>query len=134
MMSLEKAQNAYDNILNQLKELARQPMSIENWSAACALMAKGMRVATIAKEEDISVLPFYRIGLKYLRHAPKDVSIEQALETMDDSHEFYSLKEQRVILEAFSCFADQLEEWAETIDLHHGAYWRMRENARPWLA
>ena len=131
-MSVEKAQKSYDNILAQLKELARQPMSIENWSAACALMAKGMRVATIAKEEDVSMLPFYRTGLKYLRHAPKDVSIEQALETMDDSHEFYSLKEQRVILEAFSCFADQLEEWAETIDLFHGAYWRMRENARPW--
>lgn len=131
-MSVEKAQKAYDNILVQLKVLARQPMSIENWSAACALMAKGMRVATIAKEEDVSVLPFYRTGLKYLRHAPKDVSIEQALETMDDSHEFYSLKEQRVILEAFSSFADQLEEWAEAIDLHHGAYWRMRENARPW--
>ena len=94
-MSVEKAQKAYDNILGQLKELVRQPMSIENWSAACNLMAKGMRVATIAKEEDVSVLPFYRAGLKYLRHAPKEVSIEQALETMDDSNEFYSLTEQR---------------------------------------
>ena len=92
-MSAEKAQKAYDSILDQLKELIRQPMSIENWSAACNLMARGMRVATIAKEEDVSVLPFYRTGLKYLRQAPKEASIEQALETMDDSHEFYSLKE-----------------------------------------
>lgn len=131
-MSAEKAQKAYDSILGQLKVLLRQPMSIENWSAVCNLLAKGMRVATIAKEEDVSVLPFYRTGLKYLRHAPKEVSIEQALETMDDSNEFYSLKEQRVILEAFSRFADRLEEWAEAMDLHHGVYWRMRENTRPW--
>ena len=131
-MSEEKAQKAYDNILAQLKELIRQPKSIENWSASCALMAKGMRVSTIAKEEDVSVLPFYRAGLKYLRHAPKDVSIEQALETMDDPNEFYSLEEQRAVLEAFSDFTDRLEEWAEAIDLHHGAYWRMREDTRPW--
>ena len=131
-MSVEKAQKVYNNILNQLKELVWQPMSIENWSAACALMARGMRVATIAKEEDISVFPFYRTGLKYLRHAPKEIPIEQALETMDDSSEFYSLKEQRVIIEAFSGFADRLEEWAEAMDLHHGAYWRRRENTRPW--
>ena len=131
-MSLEKAKKAYDNILDQLKELIRHPMSLENWSAACNLMAKGMRVATIAKEEDVSMLPFYRTGLKYLRQAPKETSIEQALETMDDSNEFYSLTEQREILEAFSVFADRLEEWAEAMDLHHGVYWRMRENTRPW--
>ncbi len=131
-MSAEKAQKAYDSILDQLKELIRQPMSIENWSAACNLMARGMRVATIAKEEDVSVLPFYRTGLKYLRQAPKEASIEQALETMDDSNEFYSLTEQREILEAFSVFADRLEEWAEAMDLYHGAYWRMRESTRPW--
>ncbi len=131
-MSAEKAQKAYDSILDQLKELIRQPMAIENWSAACNLMARGMRVATIAKEEDVSVLPFYRTGLKYLRQAPKEASIEQALETMDDSNEFYSLTEQREILEAFSVFADRLEEWAEAMDLHHGVYWRMRENTRPW--
>ena len=100
-MSLEKAKKAYDNILDQLKELIRHPMSLENWSAACNLMAKGMRVATIAKEEDVSMLPFYRTGLKYLRHAPKETSIEQALETMDDSNEFYSLTEQREILRHF---------------------------------
>ena len=131
-MSVEKAKEVYDNILGQLKELAQRPMSIDNWSAVCNLMAKGMRIATIAKEEDVSVLPFYRTGLKYLRHAPKEVSIEQALELMDDSNEFYSLKEQQVILDAFSGFADRLEEWAEAMDLHHGVYWRMRENTRPW--
>lgn len=131
-MSVKKAKEAYNKILGQLSELARQPMSIENWTAVCAIMAKGLRVATIAKEEDVSTLPFYRAGLKYLRREPKEVSVEQALENLDDSNEFYSLKEQQVILDAFSGFADRLEEWAETMDLQHGVYWRRRENTKPW--
>lgn len=78
-MSSERAKEAYDKIQGQLAELARQPMSIANWTSACAIMAKGLRVATIAKEEDVSTLSFYRTRLKYLRRELKEVSVEQAL-------------------------------------------------------
>lgn len=129
---VEKAKEAYDKILSQLTGLVNESMSLENWATACSLLAKGMHVATIAREEDVSVLPFFRVGLKYLRRAPKEMSIELALATLDDSNEFYSFDEEKTVLNAFGTFADRLEEWAEAQDLQHGVYWRVRETTKPW--
>jgi len=127
-----KAEEVYAELASRIGQFIDNEMSIENWTAVCSLMAKGAKVAAIAKEADISVIPFYRMGLKYLRQAPKEMSIEQALETLDDSDEFYSFDEQLVAVRAFSQFANRLEEWAEALDLHHGVFWRIRETTKPW--
>lgn len=127
-----KAEEVYVEIAARIQQLTEAGMSMENWTSVCSLLAKGSKIAAIAKEEDISILPFYRMGLKYLRQAPKEMSIERALETLDDSDEFYSFDEQLVVVKAFAWFASRLEEWAEAMDLHHGIYWRVREGTRPW--
>ena len=127
-----KTEDIYGEIAVRIQRVAAKPMSIDSWTLVCSLMARGAKVAAIAKTEDISLLPFYRMGLKLLRQAPKEMSVERALETLDDSDEFYSYEEQLVIVRAFSEFVDRLEEWAESLDISHGVYWRHREDSRPW--
>ena len=129
---MNKAEEIYSDILSQITALHQLPMSMDNWCSACAILAKAFKVAGIVKEPDVSVLPFFKPGLTYLTHAPKEVSLDSILDTLDDASEFYSFEEQLVVVRAFSQMMDQFESWAETIDLSHGRYWRGREGVKPW--
>ena len=122
----------YKQLEDEIRGISASPVSIENWTSVCSLMSRGMKAATIAKESDVSVLRFYRLGLEFLRRPPKEFSIERALETLDDSGEFYSADEQLITVNAFTDFAEQLEAWAESQDINSTIKWRCRENVKAW--
>lgn len=129
---MSKITDIYKEVADRVAEFYKQPMSIGGWCDACQLLGKAFKAAAIAKEEDVSVLSFYVPGLKYICHAPKELPMEQVLESMDDSNEFYSYDEEQTILASFTFMMDQLENWAEVLDMHHGVWWRNRENTKQW--
>lgn len=122
----------YQELNERIKSLVAAGFSIENWVEACDVLFQGARVAEVAKEPDISVLPFYRNGLEYLTHAPKQVDLDQVLSSFDDSSDFYSYTEQLQIAAPFEQFMDRLECWAEALDLEMGTNWRGRTNVGRW--
>ena len=47
-----KPEEAYRDLASKIGKVANREMSLENWWEVCSLMAKGARVASIAKEEE----------------------------------------------------------------------------------
>ncbi len=48
-----KAEEVYAEHVSRIGQFAEKEMSIENWTSVCLLMAKGAKVAAIAKETNI---------------------------------------------------------------------------------
>ena len=128
----EKLAEIYSAISDRISRVASKPMSIDGWCEVCEAMSEAFKAAAIARESDVSVLDFYVAGLKQLCRQPKEEDGLNALSTFDDTYEFYSYKEEKVVMAAFAGMMDSLENWAEVLDLENGRKWRNRENTKPW--